>query len=289
MRVAAIALFLLLIPGLASAGPWTPDPGAGYAKVQVRWLPGFGFIPGPGEQPIMYGAYNEVSLGGFYAEIGLAPRLAVSVASDGVRLFFLQDPRDQTVTAAASFGEPTLTLTLQAVQAGRFALSVAGFVRAPGAPNTPVADVVSLADGNPVIGELRVGTGILEGGGLLSLGLGLGRLYVAGSVGATARGGGWDTALQWSAEAGLKVGKEQKTQLRLRLAGLHPLKDGTTPYHASPSGIGNGTSYTGFTLEVERALTPALAAGFSIAGGLGGLSRQTGGPVITGHRAVVWP
>ncbi|MCO4772296.1 MAG: hypothetical protein KDA24_19840 [Deltaproteobacteria bacterium] len=279
----------MLLPSLAEAGPWTPDPGAGYAKVQARWLPGIGFFAEPGAEPQVYGIYNEVFLGGFYAEVGLAPRTSVSIASDGVRLFFLQDPRDKSVSSHASFGEPTLTVTLQPVQAGRFALSVAGFIRVPGAPNTPVADVVGIADGHPVIGELRVGTGILEGGGTLSMGAGLGRLYLAGSVGALARGGGWDSVLQWSAEAGLAVGMLRRTQLRLRIAGFHPLKNGTAPYHASPSGIGNGTAYTGFTLEVERWLTERLAAGFSIAGAFAPVVRQTGGPVITGYLAVKWP
>lgn len=289
MKTLFCALLLLLVPATAAAGPWTPEPGAGYAKVQVRWLPGVGYLSGPGEEPAFYGVYNEVFLGGFYVEMGLLPRVSASLAGDGVRLFFLQDPRDRSVSAHASFGEPTLTITIQPVQAGRFALSVAGFVRVPGAPNTAVADVVGLADGNPVIGHLRVGTGVLEGGGTLSMGAGLGRLYLAGGVGALARGGGWDTVLQWSAEAGLSVGKEQRTQLRLRFAGFHPLKNGTAAYHDSPSGIGNGTAYTGFTLEVERKITEIISAGFSLAGGLGGVVRQTGGPVIIGHVAAAWP
>jgi len=289
MRGLLIVLALLMLPGIASAGAWTPEPGGGYAKIQVRWLPGIGYMGALGEAPQLYGVYNEVFLGGFYAEVGLAPRVSVAVASDGVRLFFLQDPRDGSVSTHASFGEPSLTLTVQPVQAGRFALSFAGFVQAPGAPNTPVADVVGTAPGNPVIGQLRIGTGVLEGGGLLNAGVGLGRLYVAGSVGARARGRGWDAVLQWSAEAGLGVGKERKTQLRLRFAGWHPLKNGTAEYHDSPSGIGNGTGYVGFTLEVERKLSELLSAGFGIAGGLGGVVRQTGGPVITGHIAVAWP
>jgi len=282
-------ILLLLLPATAAGGPWTPEPGGGYAKVQVRWLPGVGYFSGLGEAPSLYGVYNEIFLGGFFVEVGLLPRVSASLAGDGVRLFFLQDPRDNSVSSHASFGEPTLTVTVQPIQAGRFALSVAGFVRVPGAPNTPVAEVVSLADGNPVVGQLRVGTGVIEGGGTLSAGVGLGRVYLAASAGVLGRGGGWDTVLQWSAEAGLSVGKAQRTQLRLRLSGFHPLKNGTAGYHDSPSGIGNGTAYTGFALEVDRKITDLLSAGFSFAGGLGGVVRQTGGPVITGQISAAWP
>lgn len=284
-----LLLLALLLPSAALAGPWTPEPGAGYAKVQARWLPGIGWFGGPGEDPVFYGVYNEVFLGGFYAELGLAPRMSLSVASDGLRLFFLQDPRDGSVGSHASFGEPTLTLTVQPVQAGPFALSVNGFVRPPGTPNDVVQDVVSVEDGNPVIGGLRIGTGVIEGGLGLSLGGGFNRFYLAGGARALFRGGGWDTVLEWSAEAGTSVGKLQKTHLRLRLAGFHPLKDGEAPYHSSPSGIGNGTAYAAFTIEIERSVTERSVVGVSIAGGLGPVVRQTGGPVITGYWATAWP
>lgn len=291
MRSASLALALafLATPQFAAAGPWTPEPGAGYAKVQARWLLGIGWFGEPGDEVQFYGVYNEVFLGGFYAEVGLAPRLSVALQSDGVRLFFLQDPRDNSISGHASVGEPTLTVTLQPVQAGRFALSVAGFIRPPGAPNTPVAEVVAVTGDMPVIGQLRIGTGVLEGGGTLSFGAGLGRLYLAGSVGGLARGGGWDSVFQWSAEFGLQIGMLRRNQLRVRFAGFHPLGNGTTPYHASPSGIGNGTAYTAFTLEMERWLDENLALGLSLAGGLAPVIRQTGGPVITGYLAVDWP
>lgn len=282
-----VLVVALLLPAAARAGAWTPEPGGGYAKVQARWLPGIGWFEDAASTPVLYGVYNEVFLGGFYAELGLAPRLSLAAHSDGVRLFFLQDPRDGTVSSHVSFGEPTLTLTLQPVQAGRFALSVAGHVKAPSAPNDVVADVVSL-DGE-VIGGLRIGTGVLEGGLTVHAGVGLGRAYIAASVGGVGRGGGWDSVIQWSAEGGVDVGKTRATHLRLRLAGLHPLGDGTAPYHRSPSGIGNGTSYVGFTIEVERTVSERVALGFSLAGGLAPVRRQTGGPVITGYLATAWP
>ena len=285
--LAGLALAGAVWPVTATAGPWTPEPGGGYAKVQARWLPGIGWFGEPDAPPVMYGIYNEVFLGGFYAEVGLVPRLSIAAHSDGVRLFFLQDPRDDSVSSHVSFGEPTLTMTVQPVQAGRFALSVAAHIKAPGAPNDVVADVVSL-DGD-VIGGLRVGTGVLEGGLTVNAGLGFGRVYFAGSVGGVGRGGGWDSVLQWSAEGGFDVGKALATHLRVRLAGFHPLGNGTTPYHASPSGIGNGTAYVAFTIEVERRISERVALGFSVAGGLAPVRRQTGGPVLTGYLATAWP
>lgn len=291
MRPLILALALLaLLPATASAGPWAPDPGAGYLKVQARWLPGVGWFPGPESEqmgPRLYGIYNEVFLGGFYGEIGLAPRLAVTLHSDGLRLFVLDGP-EGPAQAHVSLGEPAFGLKLHAVQAGPFAAGLSAFVRLPTMPNTPVQDVVAVDGTGDVIGALRIGTGVFEGGGNLELGLGLKRVYFAGAVGVAKRSGGWDSVLSWSVEGGWTAGKLQRTRLRLRLAGAHPLGDGTAPYHASPSGIGNGTRYVGFTLELERVMGEHLTLGVSLAGGLGPVVRQTGGPVITGYAAWAW-
>ena len=291
MRAVVVgALLLLAAPGVASAGPWAPDPGGGYLKLSARWLPGAGWFPGPESEqqgPRLYGVYNEVFLGGFYGELGLLPRLAVTVHSDGLRLFVLDDP-DGPARAHVSFGEPSIGLKLHAVQAGPFAAGLSGAIRLPTHSGAPVQDVVAIDGDREVIGALRTATGVIEGTASLELGLGLGRAYVSGAAGATRRSGGWDTVLGWSVEGGVTVGSARRTRLRLRIAGVHPLGDGDAPYHASPSGIGNGTRYVGFTLEVERALRERLAMGLSLAGGLGPVVRQTGGPVITGYVALAW-
>jgi len=234
----------------------------------------------------MLGPYNEVFLGGFYGELGLLPRLAVTVHSDGLRLFVLDNP-SEVARAHVSVGEPAIGLKLHVVQAGRFALGFSSSIRFPTMGNVPVQDVLAIDD-EAVVGALRIGKGVLEGGGNLELGLGLGRVYFAAAIGVAGRTGGWDSVLSWSAEGGWSAGKLQKTRLRLRLAGVHPLGDGAEPYHASPSGIGNGTRYVGFTLEVERVATDLLTVGISLAGGLGPVVRQIGGPVITGYAALAW-
>ncbi len=291
MKVAlalAVLVGALVAPCVASAGPWTPEPGGGYLKLQARWLPGIGWFPGP-EDPrgsAVIGPYNEVFLGGVYAELGLLPRLAVTLHSDGLRLFVLDNP-DEPPRAHVSVGEPALGLRLQAVQAGPFAAGISAAIRFPTRGNAPVQDIVSVDD-HAVVGGLRVGTGVLEGSGNLELGLGLRRVYFAGSVGLARRTGGWDTVLAWSVEGGWSPGKLQTTRLRLRVGGVHPLGDGDAPYHASPSGIGNGTRYVAFTFEVERVVTDLLSLGVSLAGGLGPVARQTGGPVITGYAALSW-
>ena len=286
-RFLPLLVALLLLPSVANAGPWAPEPGSGYLKVQARWLPGVGYLPGPGEQPRLYGPYNEIFLGGFYGEIGLAPRLALTLHSDGVRLFVLDGP-EAPPRLHLSFGEPAVGLKLHAVQAGRFAAGVSASVRVPTASNAPVQDIVAVDGSDDVIGALRIGTGVFEGTGAVELGLGLGRVYFAGAAGVTARSGGWDSVLSWSVEGGWTAGKLKRTRLRLRFAGAHPLKNGSAPYHSSPSGIGNGTMYTGFTLEVERAVSELLTLGVSLAGGLGPIARQSGGPVITGYAALSW-
>lgn len=284
----ALLIAALLAAAPASAGPWAPEPGSGYLKLQARWLPGVGWFPGPeaGGGAQMMGPYNELFLGGFYAELGLLPRLAATLHSDGLRLFVLDNP-NEPARIHVSVGEPAIGLKLHAIQAGPFAAGISGALRFPTMGNAPVQDVVA-ADTGDVVGGLRIGAGVIEGTGHLELGLGLGRVYLAAAVGVGGRTGGWDSVLSWSAEGGLSAGKQRKTQLRLRLAGVHPLGDGEAPYHASPSGIGNGTRYVGFTFEVERVASELLTVGVSLAGGLGPVVRQSGGPVITGYAALSW-
>ena len=102
------------------------------------------------------------------------------------------------------------------------------------------------------------------------------------------RSGGWDTVLVWSAEVGRTTGARGLGSLRLKLGGNHPLGNGEAPYHDSVSGIGNGTSYAGFTIEYDRKVSEHWFVGFSLAGGLGPVWRQTGGPVIAFNVSAVY-
>jgi hypothetical protein len=278
--------------GPAHAGPWVPEPGAGYAKIGVRWLPGFFYFPGPehaaeqgwsGPQP--YGSYHELFVEA-YGELGIAPGLALTFGDQLIRGFFLDDARDGPAGPLASPGEPGLGLQVGLIREGRFVSSMHVAVRAPLVPGEPVRPVHGTADGNPQVGELRIATGVWELDSSLAAGVGWDRGYLAVVAGAVVRGGGFDTLLRWSVEGGVPLGRGGRSQGRLRLTGQHPLANGDAPYHRSPSGIGNGTRFLAFTLEFERRIAPRIWLGASLAGGMGAVARQTGGPVVTVYLAL---
>jgi hypothetical protein len=283
---------LCLLAGSATAGPWVPDPGQGYAKIGLRWLPGFFYFPGPehaaeegwsGPQP--YGAYHELFVE-TYAELGVAPGFALTFGDQLLRTFALADPRTGEVRGHASPGEPSLGLRVGLIRTGRFASSVELAVRAPLLPGDPVQEVIGTADGHPTVGALQIATGVWEFQGVLSAGFGWDRGYLAWTAGLVGRGGHFDTSLVWSVEGGRPLGKRGLVQGRLRFTGQHPLGDGAAPYHRSPSGIGNGTRFLAFTVEIEREVAEHLSIGGSLAGGMGPVARQTGGPVLSFYLAV---
>ncbi len=287
-----LVLLVVTLAGPAAAGPWVPEPGQGYAKLGVRWLPGFFYFPGPehadeegwdGPQP--YGAYHELFVE-TYAELGIAPGVALTFGDQVLRTFLLADPRSGDVGAHASAGEPGLGLRVGLIRSGPFASSVELGCRAPLMPGDPVQPVIGTAEGNPTVGALRIATGVWEFQGLVAAGLGWSRGYLAWSAGVVGRGGGFDTLLVWSVEGGRPLGQRGLVQGRLRFTGQHPLGDGDAPYHRSPSGIGNGTRFVAFTVEIERRVAEHVSLGGSLAGGLGPVARQTGGPVLSLYLAV---
>lgn len=286
IRLAAVALALLL-PATAAAGPWTPEPGGGYAKVWLHWLPGVGYNPGPEAArdglrgPQLYGVYNELGVG-TYAEWGLVEGVALVAHWMPVRTFLLGDPRNGAPARLhASIGEPLVGIKIRPVKVKRFVLGFEGALRAPTGRNRPVQDVHGLADGNPRIGALTIDSGAWDATVGTSAGLGFDRWYGAAAAAWTWRSEGYDSVLTWSIEAGRGLGTRGLWSGRVRVVGNHPLGDGAASYHASPSGLGNGTAYIGFTLEVERLVAPGWWVGLSLAGGLAPVLRQTGGPAIT--------
>jgi len=271
----------------ATAGPWTPEPGGGYAKVWLHWLPGFGYMPGPEAAddgiagPQLYGVYQEIGVGA-YAELGLVDGVALVAHWMPVRTFLLGDPRPGSSTRFhASVGEPGLGLRVRAARHKRFVLGFDALLKAPTGRGRPVQEVYGVADGNPRIGALQIDAGAWDAAVGASAGLGFDRFYFAASAAWTWRSAGYDSVLDWSVEHGRALGARGLWSGRIRVAGHHPLGDGDAPYHASPSGIGNGTAYIGFTLEAERLVAPDWWLGFSLAGGLAPVIRQTGGPAIT--------
>lgn len=292
--LAATLVGSVLTSSMAHAGPWVPGLNHGYVKTSLRWLPAFLWNPGPehadastAESRVLYGPYNEV-FAGTYWEHGIAPRTAMWVSWEPVRLYILSDPRTDETRVHPSVGEPTVGLKGTLIKKGPMALGLEVGLTIPLIDNRVVDDVYSLADGNPRIAELRTGTGVWDVAPAFSVGAGFAKMYVTGGVGVKIRSGGWDTVVLWNAEVGRKMGPRQKGNLRLKLGGHHPVGNGTTPYHDSVSGLGNGTHYTGFTVEFDRQVSDHWFVGLSLAGGMALVIRQTGGPVVAFNVSAIY-
>lgn len=273
---ALAALVLLASASSAWASAWVPEPGHGYAKLWLKWLPGIGYHTGDGET-VQVGAYHELFLN-VYGEVGIAPRLAVWLHAPLVNQFWLEDPIRDEIEHHISVGDPTLGFRAQLVQAGRFVLAVDVATRAPLADSEPVQTLYGVEGDRDAVGALRVGLGVWDVIGGVSAGYGWDRAYAVVAARAIYRTGDFDTVLTWTAEGGGTVGK---WGLRGRVTGWHPLGNGSAPYHETPSGIGNGTSYVGAALEADYALTDQWWLGVTFEGGLGGVKRQIGGPPIS--------
>lgn len=278
--IALAALLTLLLPATAKAGPWAPQPGHGYVKIWAKYLYGFSYNAGDGNS-YDYGAYHEAFLAA-YAEVGLFDRVALLMHSDIARTFHLEDPRDGSYESFFSPGDPAVSLRWQFLSVDRFVAAAELGVRAPFGRPGPVATVYSTDEGNPPVGHLQLGAGAWDVPASVGAGYAWDRWYVAGSVGYVLRTEGYDHVLTWSAEGGATFNRE--LGVRVRVVGYHSLDvwiGERAPFHESPSGIGNGTTYMGFAVEGDWQFEPDWYVGFTVEGGAGVLSRQTGGPVIT--------
>ena len=277
--LAALALgaAVLMPAASAAAGPWTPEPGEGYAKLWVKWLPGFGYHDGRGDT-IDYGAYHELFVA-TYGEVGLADGLALTWHSDLLRTFVLEDPRTGASETHLAPGDPALGLRWRFLSLDRFVAAVEASARVPLAKDDDVQTVYAAEGGNPPIGALRVGSGVFDLTGLVTAGYGWDRVYVSGGAGWVARTGGYDHALVWTAEAGMSFHEDWSG--RVRASGYHSVRTGDEPRDESPSGMGNGASYTGLALEGEWQFVERWYLGLTLEGGLFAIRRQTGGPVVS--------
>lgn len=279
----AIAL-VALAPAHAAAGPWTPEPGHGYVKLWLKWTCncGFGYMASDGGS-YEYGFYSEI-FANAYGEVGLADGLAAWAHWPFVQSFLLEDTRLGRVGDHTVIGDPTIGLRWRWLRVGRFVAALDAGVRFPIAPSGEVQQVYGREAPHHRIGGLRVGTGVFDFPLALSIGYAWDRFYLAGSGGYVARTDDFDHVLTWSAEGGGTF--DGGLSLRVRLTGWHSLGNGDPrQYHESPSGIGSGTSYIGFAVEMDVPVERDWWLGVTFEGGLGALSRQTGGPVITLYAA----
>lgn len=278
LLIGALVVMFLVAPALSHAGPWVPEQWSGYAKTWFRWLPGFGFHDGQGET-LDYASYHELGWN-LYAEVGVLPSLAVITHLPLIQGFLLKDPHTGKLHSHVHPGDPSLGLRWMALQRGPFVLALETAVRAPLATDEPVQKVYSSEQTPREIGQLRVGAGVWDVQGGVSVGTSLPLGYLAASLMYVFRSGGYDHDLLWSVEGGLPFW--ERFSARARFTGKHPLPVGDegVPRHSSPSGIGNGTSYVGFALEGDYRFYKQWFVGLSFEGGLLAVERQTGGPVL---------
>tara|TARA_B100000609_G_scaffold197025_1_gene193406 strand:+ start:20426 stop:21373 length:948 start_codon:yes stop_codon:yes gene_type:complete len=275
--IVSFVLMQQVIASSAHAGAWTPKPGHGYTKFWVKWLPGFWYMDGAGNSTD-YGTYHELFFNA-YAEWGMLDGFAGWIHAPLVRNFWLEDTRNGMFGYHITPGDPALGLRLRVLKQGPFRLSIDASARAPLASGDPVQEVYSKESTPRLIALLRVGRGVWEFQGGLSFGAGWSGFYTNAQVSFIYMTGDFDSVISWNAEAGWSL--PRGWQLRVRIAGWHPLGNGTAPYHDSLSGQGNGTQYIGFALETDVSLGNGWYAGLSLEGGLLLVQRQTGGPVLS--------
>ena len=280
--VSALALAFVSAPSIARAGPWTPEPGHGYLKLWVKEFCscGLGYIEPDGTmQPL--GFYDEIFVSA-YGEVGVVPGLAAWVHWPVMQTFLLEDPRPTIggIQDRTMVGDPTLGLRWRFLRVERFVAALEAGVRFPFAPGGVQQSVYSTSPGNPRIGGLRIGTGVWDVPVSLAVGYAWSGFYLAASGGWVARSDDYDHVLTWTAEGGGTF--QGGLSMRVRVTGWHALGNGDpTLYHSSPSGIGSGTNYVGFAIEMDYPIAPDWWFGGTIEGGLFALSRQAAGPVLT--------
>lgn len=274
---ALLITLLMALPATASAGPWVPDPGQGYFKTWVKWLPGMGLHDADGEN-LDYAGYHELGWN-MYLEFGVAPSVALYAQLPLVQLMLLKDPRADTWDAHLASGDPTFGLRWRALSRGRLTLALESSVRLPANRGDPVAPVLAPEAPYAEVGQLTMGSGVVDVLWGVSAGLSFSWGYAAAAVAYVLRTGDFDHDLLWSAEGGLPF--LRSFNARLRLAGRHPLDLGDAPGHLSPSGAGNGTSYVGFAAEVDYRFPCGWVVGLTLEGGLAAVFRQSSGPVIS--------
>ncbi|MCA9606125.1 MAG: hypothetical protein KC619_11050 [Myxococcales bacterium] len=268
------------VASVAHAGPWAPAPGEGYVKLWLKYLPGFWFMDGQG-QTHDYGGYHELFLS-TYAELGLVDRVALVLHAPILESFHLEDPRDGSYQSHLTPGDPTLSLRWQFLSIDRFVAAAEVGVRAPFARPGPVQTFYGTDEGNPVLGALQIGTGVWDVPATVAVGYAWDTVYLAASAGYILRSGGYDHVITWTAEGGATL--EAQWGVRGRITGYHSIDvwfGDRAPPHLSPSGIGNGTTYIGFSVEADYQLQPNYFVGVTLEGGVAAITRQTGGPVIS--------
>lgn len=282
--ILAILVLSIGVNATSHAGPWTHQPGHGYAKIWTKYLLGLGYNDGGGKK-VDYGSYHEVAVN-IYGEIGLPHQMGLSLHWPLLQMFVVKNTRANQKVTYLAVGDPTLMFRWNFLRIKRFVLTAEVGARIPVAKANVATPLYGTTEGNPRFGELRTGTGRFDVHGGFSLGYSWEGIYVAAMLNYAYRSGGYDDDLLWSVEAGFRF--KPSWSIRARVTGRHPLPTGNRPRHNSPNGIGNGTSYIGMAAEIEYHLHRHWSLGLSFEGGLAFVRRQSRGPVASFYVATSW-
>ena len=286
-QLGAVLAFALACSAGSASAQWTPEPGHGYVKVWAKWLWGFRYVDGNGDGQD-YQRYNELFVA-TYGDVGLVDGLALFWHADIVRSFFLRDPIADELRGHVTGGDPALGLRWRFLLRDRLAMSLTGSVRAPFIQKTDVQQVVYRRDPDPTgayqpIGGLRIGAGTWDLTTSLKVGYAFDSWHLGGSLGYQARLKGFEDRILWSLEAGVTFNDRWGGTARASGAYSIPVireSADPPPLSESPSGIGNGVSWTGLAIEIDYELLREWYLGLTLEAGLGYLRRQTGGPVTS--------
>ncbi len=278
-----VAVWMALLPLSALlGGGWTQPAGGGYAKIWLRWQAADGFLNGhhgPGNNRKPIGNYNEIFLNA-YAEYGLAARLTGVVFWPFLTSFFMSDVNDFSYTGT---GDPGVGLRLGLVQR-RWVLSVQVLGTLPIA-NADLRHPFFDTDTGAKLGELRVGAGTWDVEPRLQTGIGWDNAHLGGEIGYRFRSDGFHTVFSATAEAGYRL--HRRVYGTVRVVEVRPVGTASAPLDNSPSGIGNGTKYFGFSMELDWRRGEHFSLGLVGEGALS-YSRQAGGPVFNVYAAWRW-
>ncbi|HJK93944.1 MAG TPA: hypothetical protein RMH26_24610, partial [Polyangiaceae bacterium LLY-WYZ-15_(1-7)] len=252
---------------------WTPEPGHGYAKLWLRWHAGFAFHDASGDR-LELPRYHELFVGA-YADVGLADGLALFFRSDLLRTFHLEDPRSGDVARHLAPGDPSLGLRARVLLRDRWAMSLQASARAPLARSGEVQEVVRDRAPYPVVGGLRRGAGVWHLQGMWNIGAAFERVFLGAALGYQWRGEGFEDRLLWNATLGATL--SPRVGARLSLAGAHSLGFGSAPRASTPSGLGNGASWTTASLSADLRVAEGWYLGAALETALLGLRTKSRG------------
>jgi hypothetical protein len=239
--VRAFALTLVaaaLIPSALEAGPWNRPKGGVYANVSFEYLSTTTLATPDGvEQEIPRYDLRQI---GTYVEYGWFDRATLILDHFGFRESSIED-----FESASGVEDTRAGLQWQIGRAGPWVLAARGILQFP--------------TGDPTKGQglLPTGSGAWEGDALFSMGRSSasGRVYGYGEAGYRARGEGLRDSFLYQGQFGVRVGR--RTLLILNVNGVQPfLSEPGDDVLVSPSGLGDGTTYTvigpGIIVEIGR-------------------------------------